>query len=102
MELVLPPVHVRQVSAAAAELAPRPRSLDGKVVGFLDGWGLRKPDGSFGMYPLMQEVSDFLQAQFDIKGTLWELKPNVSNPIPKQQLLSMAQRADVVVNGECA
>ncbi len=83
------------------ELAPRPDSLRGLVVGFLDGWGLQRSDGGFDMYPLMSRIRGVLNGQYKIGGTVWQKKPSVSAPVPQDLLDAFVSRVDVVVNGEC-
>lgn len=82
-------------------LAARPASLTGKVVGFCDGWGRKNEDGTYGMYPMMAAICTALEAQFDIRSTFWERKPNVCQPIPRSMVDEFASRADVIVNGQC-
>ena len=83
-------------------LAPRPASLNDKVVGFLDGWGCRRDDGTFGMYPLMAELQDLLEERFELRGHIWFHKPNISKAAPQEQIQTLIDQADVVINGQCA
>ena len=83
-------------------LAPRPASLNDKVVGFLDGWGYRRDDGTFGMYPLMAELQDLLEEHFELGGHIWFHKPNISKAAPPEQIQALIDQADVVINGQCA
>lgn len=99
MRIVLPNI---QYQTHGQDLAPRPASLDGKVIGFIDGWPERNEDGSHSMYPLMRAILDELQKRFQIAGFVWEKKPSISKPVPPEQLESFLSRVDVVVNGECA
>ena len=85
-----------------SSLAPRPASLKGKVVGFLDGWGCRLDDGSFGMYPLMDELRRLLEERCGLGGHIWLHKPNISKDAPPEQMETLVERTDVVINGECA
>ncbi len=84
------------------KMAPRPASLNDKVVGFLDGWGCRREDGSFGMYPLMDEVRLLLEQRYELGGHVWFRKPNISKVAPPEQMEALIQQADVIINGECA
>ena len=86
----------------AMRLAPRPETLSGKVVGFLDGWGRREADGSTAMYPLMEAVKCLLEKRYALAGTLWLKKPSISKPALPEQMATLLARADVVINGECA
>jgi hypothetical protein len=99
MNLVLPHTTYR---APGVRLAQRPASLKGKTVGFLDGWGRREEDGSFAMYPLMEELRTLLLEGHDVAGTIWIRKPSISKPAPKEQIADLVARADVVINGEAA
>ena len=99
MRVVLPSTTFR---GEGVRLAPRPRSLRGAVVGFLDGWGERREDGSFAMYPLMAALRDLLAERQGIVDTLWLKKPSIAKPAPKEQIAELVSRADVVINGEAA
>ncbi len=97
MRVLLPEVELR---APGQNLAPRPESLDGKVVGFLDGWGRRHDDGTFGMYPLMVGLRKELERRFALAGVVWRKKPSISQPVPEEMLREFASRVDVVINGK--
>lgn len=99
MRVLLPSVEFRTEQNG---LAPRPVSLNDKVVGFLDGWGCRNEDGSVGMYPLMEEIRQLLEQQFELGGHVWFHKPNISKVAPSDQMEALIAQADVVINGECA
>jgi hypothetical protein len=99
MRVVLPSVEYR---SHGGNLAPRPASLDGKVVGFIDGWGERHADGSFGMYPLMAALWPLLQAEHGARDYVWVKKPNISLPVEDALLADFLGRVDVVINGEAA
>ncbi len=99
MKIVVPNTTYR---AGGVRLASRPASLNGKTVGFLDGWGRREPDGSVAMYPLMEELSTLLRERHGIGQTVWLKKPSISKPAPKEQIADLLGRVDVVVNGEAA
>ncbi len=83
-------------------MAPRPTSLNDKVVGFLDGWGCRREDGTFGMYPLMEEMRQLLEERYELGGHIWFHKPNISKVAPPEQMKALIEQADVVINGQCA
>lgn len=99
MRVVLPSTTFR---SEGVRLARRPPTLKGKVVGFLDGWGTRNEDGSFGMYPLMAALKIVLTERLGIADTVWMKKPSMSKPATKEQMQEMLVRADVVINGEAA
>lgn len=99
MRVVLPNTTYR---AEGIRLAPRPASLKGKRVGFLDGWGRREEDGSYAMYPLMAELRALLRERHGIGETVWIKKPSISKPAPKEQIAELLGRADVIINGEAA
>jgi hypothetical protein len=99
MRIVLPNITYR---AAGVRLAPRPPSLTGKRLGFLDGWGRRREDGSTGMYPLMEALGTLLTERHGIGEVIWLKKPSISKPAPKEQITELVSRADVVINGEAA
>jgi hypothetical protein len=83
----------------AKEYAPRPASLSGLRVGFLDGWG-DQTDSGIGMYPAMAEIERLLVERYGVEETLWQLKPSISMEVPADMLKEFADRVDVVVNGE--
>ncbi|MFQ5897346.1 MAG: hypothetical protein ACE5JN_03780 [Candidatus Methylomirabilia bacterium] len=99
MRIVLPHITYR---SEGIRLAPRPATLAGKVIGFLDGWGRREEDGSFRMYPLMEELKELLEQRHGAAGALWLKKPSISKPAPKEQIAELVAEADVVINGEAA
>ncbi len=99
MKVVLPNTTFR---GEGARLAPRPASLRSLTVGFLDGWGRRFEDGSYGMYPLMEELRLLLTERQGIGGAVWLRKPSIARPAPKEQIAELIARADVIVNGEAA
>ncbi len=83
MRVVLPNIHYQVFGFG---LALRPRTLEGKVIGFLDGWGRRNPDGTFGMYPLMEAIWPRLRASFGVRDYVWVKKPSISTPVPRSIL----------------
>ena len=99
MRVLLPQT---QFDIEIGNMAPRPSSLNGKVIGFLDGWGCRLEDGTFGMYPLMTELLHLLGQRFKLGGHTWLHKPNISKVAPPEQIEALLQAADAVINGECA
>ena len=99
MRIVMPSTTYR---AHDVRLAARPASLRGRTVGFLDGWGRRESDGSFAMYPLMEELKRLLAERHGTGETIWIRKPNISKPAPKEQIAELLSRAEVIINGEAA
>jgi hypothetical protein len=99
MRIVLPSTTFR---GEGVRLAPRPKSLRGVAVGFLDGWGERREDGSFAMYPLMAALRDLLVDRHGVGRTVWLKKPSIAKPAPKEQVAELVNRSDVVINGEAA
>jgi hypothetical protein len=83
----------------ATGYATRPPDLRGVRVGFLDGWG-DTTDAGVAMYPAMAEIERILVEDYGIGETLWQLKPSISNEVPRAMLEEFADRVDVVVNGE--
>jgi hypothetical protein len=80
--------------------APRPPSLRGLRVGFLDGWGDQKAGTVVGMYPAMAEIERIFTRDHGIGDVVWRLKPSISSEVPRAMLEDFASRVDVVVNGE--
>ncbi len=99
MRILLPATTYR---SAGVRLAPRPESLRGKTVGFLDGWGQLHADGSIRMYPLMRELQALLEERYAIGRTIWLKKANFAQRAPQAQIAELSGAADVVINGEAA
>ncbi len=88
--------------ASNVRLAQRLPSLRGRRLGFLDGWGRRLDDGSFGMYPLMEALRGLLVERHDVGEVVWLRKPSISKPAPKEQIAQLVAQADAIINGEAA
>jgi hypothetical protein len=86
--------------ARASAFAPRPASLHGARVGFVDGWGERLSDGGYAMYPTMAALEKLLRAEHGIGEIVWHRKDSVSRPVTDQVLAGIAKEVDVVINGE--
>lgn len=97
MRLRLPMV---QFETTGPGFAPRPSSLAGLRVGFLDGWGEHRPDGTVTMYPTMVEIERVLRDRYAIGSSHWIVKPKISEPVPDEMLREFAMQVDVVINGE--
>ena len=87
---VLNPVGETRYQEAKDRLAPRPSTLEGKVVGFLD-------DGAGQAYfdRLAELLHDICRPAAIVK----RVKPLLSAPSPRSLLEEMAQKCDVVVVG---
>jgi len=90
-----------KASTEPIRLAPRPDSLDGLTVGFLDGWGHHK-GGEVVMHPFLAAVRDHIQRTAVGARAVWLKKPDISRDAPEVQFARLFNEADVVVNGECA
>jgi len=99
MQIAIPSTAFQQ---SGAGLAPRPVSLVGATIGFLDGWGSREPDGRIAMYPLMRELKALLGTRFGVAEVIWHKKKNVAQREPRAFLKDFADRCTVVINGEAA
>lgn len=99
MRIMVPNTTFR---APGAGLAPRPGTLRGKTLGFLDGWGFREDDGAVSMYPLMRELKSILSAQFGVANFIWLKKANVARKASAHQIEELVGACDVVINGEAA
>ncbi len=91
-----------QYRGQGLRLAPRPGSLKGKTVGFLDGWGFREDDGTVSMYPLMRELKLLLAERFEVAKFVWLKKENIAKKASLAQLMELVSGTDVVINGEAA
>lgn len=97
MRLRLPDI---EFVARAKAFAPRLRELRGKRIAFVDGWGERRPDGSYGMYPTMVEIEKLLRVEHGIGEITWHRKDSVSRPVTDQVLDGISKEVDAVINGE--
>lgn len=92
---------VPEYSTPVVPLARRPDTLDGKVIGFLDGWGRRMDDGTVGMYPLMEALKDLLAQRYDLANVIWIHKPKAASSPTSEQMKMLLEECDVVINGVC-
>ncbi|MPZ24867.1 MAG: hypothetical protein GEV12_00055 [Micromonosporaceae bacterium] len=97
IEVVLP---VPRRDDAVRPLARRPATLRGGRLGLLDGWGDRRPDGSFTMYPLMAAVDRVAAARWAVAEVVWRKKDRAGSPASAAQLAVMAG-CTAVVTGIC-
>lgn len=100
MRLVVPTVDFGD--SDGLELASRPPTLQGKVIGYLDGWAHRDEEGAETMYPLMTAMQDVLERRQKVAGYRWIKKPSISRPVPDEILGDFLRQVDVVINGEAA
>lgn len=97
IEVVLPVPHRDD---AVRPLARRPAGLRGGRLGLLDGWGDRRPDGSFGRYPLMAAIDRLATDRWRVAEVVWLKKARAGSPASDAQLAVMAE-CTAVVTGTC-
>ena len=71
-------------------MAPRPGSLEGKVVGLLD---ISKPKGSY----FLDRVEELLRERARPKAILRRTKPTFAKPAPEDLRAELLAEADVVI-----
>ncbi|MFC1933533.1 hypothetical protein ACFLWC_04455 [Chloroflexota bacterium] len=98
MRIMVPSV---QYQVERHSLAPRPTTLDGKTVAFVDTAGYPQPDGSIKMYPLMSELKRLLEKRFKLAGCLWYQRTNPTHTLSEEVIRDIAEKSDVIINGEC-
>lgn len=98
MEILEPTV---EYLARTVALAPRPSTLRGRVVGFLDGWGSVRADGSIGMHPIMEALKHQLEALHSIAGSVWIKKAKASSLADKAEIDLLVRECAAVVGGIC-
>lgn len=74
------------------EWAPRPASLEGKVIGLLDN-GKARSDR------LIEAVGDLLVREHGVARLVARKKPSPYRPAPEELLEALAKEADLVVTG---
>jgi hypothetical protein len=99
MKVLVPTIEVR---IEALELAPRPESLAGLKLGFLDSYASRGPDGRVTMYELMAGLKPLLEQRCELAGSSWTRKPNIAKAAEPAVIDAFAREVDVAVVGECA
>lgn len=83
-----------------AKLAPRPETLNGKVLGVYDGWGDGRPGKSLDTcYPLLKGLAEALNVEFKPAKTVYVRKGTILG-VPPKAIDEFASQAEVVVNGE--
>jgi hypothetical protein len=92
--IVLDPTE--QPASARAELAPRPASVRGRVLGVLDNG---KPNSDRFLQRLVQELDDL-----GLGGVVWARKPSIGRLAPAATIADLATRCDLVITGvgDCA
>lgn len=75
---------------ATRAMAPRPRSLEGKVVALLD---ISKPKGSY----FLDRVEELLRERARPKAILRRTKPTFAKPAPDELRAELLAGADVVI-----
>jgi len=97
LEIVSPiPLYLDEAKSAS-KLAPRPSSLEGKVVGLLPNW---RPSA----YDLLKAVGEVIEQRFRPRAVILE-QPDREVPVSKGRLLDglrsklddFAQRVDVAI-----
>ncbi|MYE54609.1 MAG: hypothetical protein F4X34_05365 [Chloroflexi bacterium] len=71
-------------------IAPRPRSLDGLVIGLLSN---NKPNSEL----LLRGVADLVKQQYEVKDVVEANKGSHRIPAPAEIISDLAERCDVVV-----
>ena len=71
-------------------IAPRPRSLDGLVIGLLSN---NKPNSEL----LLRDVADLVKQQYEIKDVIEANKGSHRIPAPAEIISNLAERCDVVI-----
>lgn len=94
MKVRLPEITKQHLSGG---FAPRPASMKGLRVGFLDGWGDQNGNR---MYPAMAVIERKLKAECGVADTVWQKKPSISQRVPDEMMRSFVNKVDVVINGE--
>jgi hypothetical protein len=75
---------------AEAVIAPRPDTLDGKVVGLLANGKHNAPE-------LLDLIHEVLADRFEFSGVVSRNKGNASRPCPADIMDEMAEQCDVVI-----
>ena len=83
-------VPTGELAADRTYPAPRPQTLDGKVVGFLDNskWNANK---------LLRGIEGRLRQRFRIQETIWHKKDSFSSPAPAETIAELAARCHVII-----
>ena len=81
---------VADVGGATTSSAPRPETLDGQRVGFLDN---AKPNADV----FLSRVEELLRERFALSQVIWQRKRHGGRPA--EDMDDLARRCQVVVNG---
>ena len=79
----------RQVEGIAA---PRPATLEGKVLGVIDN---TKHNSRY----ILEQVAELLKSKYALKEVIYETKHSASLPILQQQAEQLAAKSDIVIAG---
>jgi hypothetical protein len=99
MRVVFPEVSYAYKSGG---MAPRPDSLEGKVLGILQNHGstgLGEGELERG-YPYVQ-LADALTSRYGVESVVWFAKPMLSMVAPAEQRDSIVELADIIITGLC-
>jgi hypothetical protein len=72
------------------QLAPRPDTLDGKVVGYVYSY----PVGSD---RIPKRIDELLSAKYKLGGRVWYNKPYLGEPVTREKQDELAAQCDVLV-----
>lgn len=81
-----------RLSEKPKTLAPRLKTLKGKVIGLLSS-------GSGNGTDFLQRLDELLRQQYGVKGTLLVIKEDLSNAFPEAQMKKLLDQCDAVIAG---
>jgi len=97
MRVAIPTI---EVAHKKARLAPRPETLDGKVLGIFDGWGDGRPGkGADTMYPLLKALTGLFTQEFRLARTVYVRKGTILG-VPPRAIDEFGAQVEVAINGE--
>ena len=85
MELLDPTI---ENPPSRGKLAPRIDTLDGKIVGYIHGYGGHR---------IPKRIDELLSARFDIAGRVWYEKPYFGEPVKREVQDRFIAECDVIV-----
>ena len=89
--LLVPRVSPREDATPSVEFSPRPTSVGGLRIGFLDN---TKPNSD----KYLRLLADALQNQFGLGAAIHRRKHDSSSPAAESLLLGLVNECDIVVN----
>ena len=93
---------VAELARQPAELAPRVKDLNSRVLVFFDNLPTGAGGGDKVMNTFYQEMRALLEERYRFADVRWTIKPERNAPSPKLLIDSIvAGGAEVVVNGSC-